>query len=201
MSDPRIIEIGEVPLMRQAFPDTTEFFATGPERPDDLGPNDRQVSLATLGHVRRRLASRDVDVVVVHVAPNSEAERAGILVGDVIVAVDGEAALDMHQARRHLNGPDGSAVIVELWRAGCIAAPLYTPLSPSYPLQLGQALGEIRPDLLHLHMPNPSCFAALLSPRARALPWIVHWHADVSADMPDWRVRAAYRERAVLRQL
>ncbi|MGB0132771.1 glycosyltransferase [Dokdonella sp.] len=82
---------------------------------------------------------------------------------------------------------------VDLWRAGCIGAPLYTPLSPTYPLRLGQALEAIQPDVLHLHMPNPSCFAALLSPRARALPWIVHWHADVSTDMPDWRVRAAYR--------
>lgn len=92
---------------------------------------------------------------------------------------------------------------VDLRRVGCIAAPLYTPISPAFPWQLRQALVAQQPDLLHLHMPNPSCFAALASPRARALPWLVHWHADVSPDMPDWRVRAAYRmyrpfERAVL---
>lgn len=82
---------------------------------------------------------------------------------------------------------------VDVRRAGCLATPLYTPISPSFPWQLHLALKSLQPDLLHLHMPNPSCFAALASPRARALPWVVHWHADVSPDMPDWRVRAAYR--------
>ncbi|MEZ5462444.1 glycosyltransferase [Dokdonella sp.] len=99
----------------------------------------------------------------------------------------------VHQSPGDWRSSHGPYNGVELWRAGCIAAPLYTPISPTYPLQLGHALKTIRPDLLHLHMPNPSCFAALFSPRARALPWIVHWHADVSADMPDWRVRMAYR--------
>ncbi|HPN80012.1 glycosyltransferase [Dokdonella sp.] len=92
---------------------------------------------------------------------------------------------------------------VAVRRAGCLATMLYAPISPSLPWLLHKALGELRPELLHLHLPNPSCFAALLSPRARALPWVVHWHADVSPDMPDWRVRAAYRlyrpfEQAVL---
>jgi glycosyltransferase involved in cell wall biosynthesis len=82
---------------------------------------------------------------------------------------------------------------VDVRRAGCIAAPLYTPLSPSFPLELARALREFRPDLLHLHFPNPSCFSALASVAARRLPWIVHWHADVPPDGPDWRLRAAYR--------
>ncbi|NCT68294.1 MAG: glycosyltransferase [Rhodanobacteraceae bacterium] len=94
---------------------------------------------------------------------------------------------------------------VEVRRAGCLAAPLYTPLSPAFPFELARALREFRPDLLHLHFPNPSCFAALASPAARRLPWIVHWHADVPPDGPDWRLRAAYRayrpfEQAVLRR-
>ena len=82
---------------------------------------------------------------------------------------------------------------VDVRRAGCIAAPLYTPLSPSFPLDDARALREFRPDLLHLHFPNPSCFSALASAAARRLPWIVHWHADVPPDGPDWRLRAAYR--------
>ncbi|MEO7325823.1 MAG: glycosyltransferase [Dokdonella sp.] len=82
---------------------------------------------------------------------------------------------------------------VDVRRAACIAAPLYTPLSPSFPFELARALREFRPDLLHLHFPNPSCFAVLASPAARRLPWIVHWHADVPPDSPDWRLRTAYR--------
>ena len=71
MRPPRVIEIGEVPLMRQAYPDTTEFFSTGPRPPADLGPNDRHVSLNTLGQLRRRLAARDVDIVVVQPAQHT----------------------------------------------------------------------------------------------------------------------------------
>ena len=82
---------------------------------------------------------------------------------------------------------------VDVRRAACFAAPLYTPLSPSFPFELARALREFRPDLLHLHFPNPSCFAVLASPTARRLPWIVHWHADVPPDSHDWRLRTAYR--------
>jgi glycosyltransferase involved in cell wall biosynthesis len=90
-------------------------------------------------------------------------------------------------------------------RAGCVAAPLYTPLSPAFPLELARAIREFRPDVLHLHFPNPSCFFALTSLPARRLPWIVHWHADVPPDSEDWRMRTAYRayqpfEQAMLRR-
>jgi glycosyltransferase involved in cell wall biosynthesis len=82
---------------------------------------------------------------------------------------------------------------VEVRRVACIGAPLYTPLSPTLPLELSRALGELAPELLHLHLPNPSCLAVLASASARKLPWVVHWHAEVPADAPDWRLRAAYR--------
>lgn len=92
---------------------------------------------------------------------------------------------------------------VEVRRAGCIAAPVYTPVSPAFPFELARALRQFKPDVLHLHLPNPSCFAALAMPAARRLPWIVHWHADVPPDAPDWRLRLGYRfyrpfEQAVL---
>jgi glycosyltransferase involved in cell wall biosynthesis len=92
---------------------------------------------------------------------------------------------------------------VDVRRAGCLAAPLYTPLSPGFPFELAHALHELNPDLLHLHFPNPSCFAVLASPAARRLPWLVHWQAEVAPDSPDWRLRTAYRayrrfEQAVL---
>jgi glycosyltransferase involved in cell wall biosynthesis len=94
---------------------------------------------------------------------------------------------------------------VTVCRTGCLAAPLYTPISPLFPWHLNRLIRRSGPEILHLHMPNPSCFWALLSPLARARPWVVHWHADVSPDMPDWRVRAAYRlyrpfEQALLKR-
>ena len=90
-------------------------------------------------------------------------------------------------------------------RVGCLGNVLFTPICPTFPLQQRRLLIAWKPQLLHLHMPNPSCLAALLSPRARALPWVVHWQADISAEVPDWRLRAAYRiyrffERALLKR-
>ena len=92
---------------------------------------------------------------------------------------------------------------VSVQRAGCVAAPLYAPISPAFPFTLSRLIKQEKPEVLHLHLPNPSCFWALLSRQARALPWVVHWHADVSAEVPDWRIRFAYRiyrpfEQAVL---
>lgn len=92
---------------------------------------------------------------------------------------------------------------VTVERAGCVAAPLYAPISPGFPWRLSTMIRRHRPQLLHLHLPNPSCFALLASPAARRLPWLVHWHADISPDAKDWRLHAAYRlyrpfEQAVL---
>lgn len=121
-----------------------------------------------------------------------------------IGAGDAVAAL-VHQRPGRWRGSIENRGGVEIRRAGCLAAPLYTPLSPGFPLALGRALDAFRPDVLHLHFPNPSGFAALASPAARRRPWIVHWHADVPPDGPDWRLRAAYRlyrpfEQALLRR-
>lgn len=82
--------------------------------------------------------------------------------------------------------------------AACVEAPVtgslaFTPISPSWPCRLSILIRRWRPDLLHLHLPNPSAFWALLLPSARRLPWIVHWHADVPVDAGDWRLRLFYR--------
>ena len=94
---------------------------------------------------------------------------------------------------------------VPIERVGCVAAPLYAPISPTFPLRLSAMIRHQRPHLLHLHLPNPSCFALLASPVARKRPWVVHWHADISPDAQDWRLHVAYRfyrpfEQAVLRR-
>ena len=99
----------------------------------------------------------------------------------------------VHQPRGRWRNARESVNGVDVRRAGCLAAPLYTPLSPALPWLLGRALSNARPDLLHLHLPNPSCLAVLASPRARALPWVVHWHADASGASPSHAMRIAYR--------
>ena len=96
------------------------------------------------------------------------------------------------------NGP--KVVRVPVW-----ANLLFTPISPGFPWQLNRLLREESPAVLHLHMPNVSAFWALFLPRARRIPWVVHWHADVPVGALHRGVRWFYRlyqpfERWVLRR-
>jgi glycosyltransferase involved in cell wall biosynthesis len=77
----------------------------------------------------------------------------------------------------------------------------FAPISPLFPLWLHRSVRSHRPHLLHIHMPNPSAFWALMLPAARAVPWIVHWHSDVEVSNPAVRLLYSYYrlfERSVL---
>lgn len=65
---------------------------------------------------------------------------------------------------------------------------MYAPVAPAFRRWFGLALREFRPQLLHLHLPNTSAFWALTLSQARSLPWVLHWHADVAAAMPEDRL-------------
>ncbi len=80
-----------------------------------------------------------------------------------------------------------------IYRVPCIGRLLYVPLSPSFPWWLNRVIRDFAPDLLHLHLPNTSAFAALALSRALRLPWVVHWHADVVVSDIDYRLALAYR--------
>jgi glycosyltransferase involved in cell wall biosynthesis len=89
--------------------------------------------------------------------------------------------------------------------AACHGHLLYAPVSPAFLSLLKRSLAQFRPDLLHLHLPNTSAFFALLSPAARRLPWVVHWHADIPLDTRRRMLRVAYGlyrpwERAMLKR-
>ncbi len=58
-----------------------------------------------------------VEVVIVSVAVASEAERAGLAPGDILLAVDGEAVQTIEQARDRLAGPLSDDVVVRVRRA------------------------------------------------------------------------------------
>ena len=90
-------------------------------------------------------------------------------------------------------------------RVGRWAKLLFTPISPGFPWHLRRLIKTFKPDILHLHLPNPSVFWALLLPSARRIPWLVHWHADVITTSQNWQMKLFYRlyqpfERAVLRR-
>jgi glycosyltransferase involved in cell wall biosynthesis len=65
----------------------------------------------------------------------------------------------------------------------------FAPISPLFPLHLQRLVREWRPEILHLHLPNPAVlFTGLFPVRA---PLIIHWHADVDG-LPGRLLRAVY---------
>ncbi|MBS0571455.1 MAG: glycosyltransferase [Proteobacteria bacterium] len=101
---------------------------------------------------------------------------------------------------QHLRAGD-----VDVDLAACHGQFVYAPVSPAFPRLLARAIREFQPDVLHIHVPNTSAFWAMLSPAARRIPWIVHWHADIPLDSRRRALRMAYRlykpwEQALLRR-
>lgn len=125
----------------------------------------------------------------------ARAQAAG---GDAVAVLAHAQSRSWHSRRRD----DGGVSVHETARWGQLA---YAPVSPAFPAALQQCLQAHEPDLLHIHVPNTSAFAALLSPVARRLPWVVHWHADIPLDTASRLLRVAYPfyrpwEQALLRR-
>jgi glycosyltransferase involved in cell wall biosynthesis len=75
---------------------------------------------------------------------------------------------------------------------------VFAPISPAFPFWLQRILRDFRPDVVHLHLPNPSAFWLLLLPTARALPCVVHWHSDVEPSRFRWSLRLLYPHFRIL---
>lgn len=69
---------------------------------------------------------------------------------------------------------------------------LYAPISPHFPVWFKRVLQEFQPHCLHIHLPNTSALLALVLSQAKHIPWIIHWHADVTSAL-DSRLSFAYR--------
>ena len=89
-------------------------------------------------------------------------------------------------------------------RVGRITQLLFTPISPAFPWRMRKLIKSFKPDVLHLHLPNPSAFWVLGSSLARRTPWVLHWHSDVVTSSQNWRIKLFHKlyrpfERALLK--
>jgi membrane-associated protease RseP (regulator of RpoE activity) len=78
---------------------------------------------AGLGNLAVTLGERGrdpIEVVIVHVADGSEAERGSLAPGDVILSIDGAEPTSMLDARARLSGRAGSDVVLEIARGGAV---------------------------------------------------------------------------------
>ena len=101
-----------------------------------------------------------------------------------------QSQLGLHSSEEQISA-DGAEIRVT--RAATWARLLFTPLSPVFPWRLSRLIKRERPDILHLHLPNPSAFWALLLPSARRLPWVIHWQSDVLTPESSGFLKIAYR--------
>jgi glycosyltransferase involved in cell wall biosynthesis len=90
-------------------------------------------------------------------------------------------------------------------RVGTIAQLIFTPISPAFPWHLHKLIKSFKPDVLHLHLPNPSAFWALGLLSARRIPWVLHWHSDVVTTAQSWRIKIFHKpyrlfERALIKR-
>lgn len=69
---------------------------------------------------------------------------------------------------------------------------IYAPMALGFRQAMRSAIERVKPDVLHLHMPNNSALWALTLPSARKVPWVVHWHSDVVVSNIKWSVALAY---------
>jgi len=119
---------------------------------------------------------------------------------DELLAAQRQSGLDAHALVHGTPLPEDPAWVR---RVPIQANILFTPVALGFPAALSRAIRELRPDALHLHLPNPSALWALTIPSARALPWVVHWHSDIVSPNAASALTLAYEgyhpfEQAVL---
>ena len=144
------------------------------------------------------MTSHDVPLRVLHIGKFFPPHAGGIERSSAdltaALAARGVTTAMLAHAEPGTRAPETQRVDdVDVKRVRCYGQVLHTPVSPAFPFVLQKLVRDFRPDLLHLHVPNPSAFWALLSRAARRVPWIVHWHSDVPLDAAKMRLRLAYR--------
>ena len=106
-----------------------------------------------------------------------------------------QSQISLHSSEESLSA---NGIALRVVRAATWCRLLFTPISPTFPWLLRRLIKREQPDVLHLHLPNPSAFWALALPSARRLPWVIHWQSDVLTDKSHWLLRLAYRFYAPL---
>lgn len=81
----------------------------------------------------------------------------------------------------------------QVTRVGVWLKFFFTPISPAFRRRLRLLLNAFRPDVIHVHLPNPSACWLLTLGVARQTPLVVHWHADVVTDAHGLFLKMLYK--------
>ncbi|BDQ34349.1 glycosyltransferase [Pseudodesulfovibrio portus] len=131
---------------------------------------------------------------LLHLAKYAPPERGGMetFVRDLTVeqARQGQVVTVLcHQSRPLRPSAAERLDGVEIIRCATLCAAAFAPLSPAFGLRLRSVIRRQRPDIIHIHLPNPAVMFLGLIPRD--IPLVAHWHADVQGSSSP-TVRALY---------
>ena len=112
--------------------------------------------------------------------------------------VEPSVLVHQHEVGRAEETETASGVFVR--RVRIVGRAVFTPLAPMFLRSLNRTIEECDPDILHLHLPNPSTFWCLFSKSGRKRPWVIHWHSDVLGGAATWKVKLLYPLYSVLEQ-
>ncbi|MDJ1140443.1 glycosyltransferase [Marinicella marina] len=70
---------------------------------------------------------------------------------------------------------------------------LFTPIMLGFRRQLKHLMATDKPDIIHLHWPNPSLFFLLSHKLVKSIPWLMSWHSDMVTEHSRWLMRCIYR--------
>ncbi len=81
---------------------------------------------------------------------------------------------------------------VKLIRQKSLKPLFFTPIMLGFKRQMKRIIAEEKPDLIHLHWPNPSLFKLLLNRPARQIPWVISWHSDMVTSYSSYVLKLVY---------
>lgn len=81
---------------------------------------------------------------------------------------------------------------ISIFRLSVMFTLVFMPISIKAFSMMTNIIRAQSPNVLHLHLPNATCFWLLLSIRARRIPWVVHWHSDVLGERAVWQIKILY---------
>ncbi len=81
---------------------------------------------------------------------------------------------------------------VQVIRMRSLRPILFAPLMIGLNKQIKQLFQQQKPDIVHLHGPNPSLFMLLLNKKIKQVPWVFSWHSDMVTGNSRWLMKLIY---------
>ncbi len=81
---------------------------------------------------------------------------------------------------------------VQVIRMRSLRPILFAPLMIGLNKQVKQIFQHEKPDIVHLHGPNPSLFMLLLNKLVKEVPWVFSWHSDMVTSNSRWLMKLIY---------